>query len=216
MIDAYHSPQAQQLIDAAHAVGARGLTWGSSGNISVRISPTAFLISASGCTLGALTPPHLVLCSLDGTSLVAGRRPSLEVQMHAAAYVARPDIGSVLHGSPFFTTAVASSPLNPDPALTTDTLYYLRTVERVPFALPGSTALADLVGRAARDCDAILLTNHGAVTVGAEPAEAVTRMETLEMLCRLTVLSAIGLPVEPLAPGAAAHMLAHLAGDTPA
>lgn len=211
----------QSLIDAIVAAGRRviekDLTWGTSGNISARVSDTEFLVSASGKTLDSLGRDSLVRCWLDGSFDAApGARPSVETGMHRELYRVRPDAGAVLHASPFYTTLVASSSIDIDPNLMSDTAYYVREVRRAPFKSPGSEELARAAAERAGECNVLLLDNHGALTIGKTPAEAVTRMEALELLCRMLVYGAIGVPLKPLAQEDVDAMLRKLSGHTTA
>jgi L-fuculose-phosphate aldolase len=188
----------EALAAAGREAGRKGLTWGASGNISFRVSTSEFLISASGVPLDRLDSRAAIRCTLDGVVLEGSSRPSVETRMHAEVYRARPEVGSVLHASPFYTTVVAASSLEVDPNLTTDSAYFLRDVRRVPFRSPGSRELAEAAAMVARHCDALLLDNHGALTLGSTPAEAVIRMEALEILCHMLVYASLGIPLRPL------------------
>lgn len=189
---------ADVLIAAGREVGAKGLTWGAAGNISGRLPDGGFLISASGAVLGDLACERLVRCDPDGTPRPGSPRSSVETGLHAAVYHARADVRAILHASPFYATLVASACIPIEPFVTTDTTFYVREVRRVPFCVPGSDELARAVAGHAAGCDALLLDNHGAVTLGATPAAAVTRMEALELLCRLLTYGALGVPLRPL------------------
>ena len=120
------------LIAAGRRVGAKQLTWGTAGNISARV-PGGFVISASGARLDELTPDLLLTCPLEGDLPAGG---SVEAGMHRAVYRARPDVNAVLHCSAFYTTLVACSAIELEPAASTDTLYYLRRLARLPFLRP--------------------------------------------------------------------------------
>ena len=211
-----HEAQAIALVAAGRAVIEKRLTWGTAGNISARLSGSEFLISASGYPLDRLGEESLVRCRLDGAESGHGPRPSVETGMHSAVYAARPDVGAVLHASPFYATLVAASALELDANLTSDTAYYLRVVRRVPFHPPGSAALARAAAEHARGCDVLLLDNHGALTLGASPDEALTRLEALELLCRMLVYGSLGVPLRSLAPGQVEALLAQLAGHATA
>lgn len=207
--------KAQILREAAHEVVRKDLTWGTSGNISCRLSDSEFLISASGEALGELELQDFVRCRCTDqphTIDLKGARPSVEIGMHSAVYRSRPDVEVVLHASPFFTTLVASSSLEPDPNLTTDTAYYLRQIRRVRFQPPGSTQLAHEAAGAAAGCNALILANHGALTVGQSAQEAVSRMEILEILCRMTVYGGLGIPLQALSEEQVARMMRLLEG----
>jgi 3-dehydro-4-phosphotetronate decarboxylase len=183
------------LVAAGRRVGAKGLTWGTAGNLSVRLSGERFAISASGARLDELAPERIVICEGERFE---GARPSVETGLHRAIYRARPDVGAILHASPFHATLVACSDLELDCSASTDTLYYVRRVARVPFLVPGSPELAEATARAAADHDVILLANHGSVVCAPDLDAAVNVTEALELLCRMLVARAQGFPLAPI------------------
>jgi ribulose-5-phosphate 4-epimerase/fuculose-1-phosphate aldolase len=177
----------QELAAAGRVVSSRGLTWGPSGNLSLRLDDASFLLSAHGARLGELGPESTVVCSLETDEWHGERRPSAEVGLHRNAYVTRPDVHAVVHASPVFTTLVACTDVEVDPGLTTDSAYYLRRIARVPRLHPGSPDLAAAVGVALAEADVLLLEHHGTVCVGRSLEQTLVRLECLEFLCRLIV-----------------------------
>jgi L-fuculose-phosphate aldolase len=190
---------AAALISAGRRVGAKQLTWGTAGNVSVRLADGRFAISGSGLRLDELEPDGIVTCELGGEGWEGGCRPSVETGMHRGIYAARPDAGAILHSSAFHTTLVACSAIELETAASTDTLYYLRRIARLPFLVPGSPELASAVAESARDHDVILLGNHGSVVLGRDPAAAVNVAEALELMCRMLVARTQGFPLLPIA-----------------
>jgi 3-dehydro-4-phosphotetronate decarboxylase len=178
---------ARELARAGRLVSSQRLTWGSSGNLSLRLDDERFLITAHGARLGELEPEATVVCALETDEWDGARRPSAEAGLHRNAYRARPDVGAVAHASPVFATLVACTNVDVDPGLTTDSAYYLRRLGRVPRLHPGSAELADAVAAALADADVLLLEHHGAVCVGRSLEETLVRLECLEFLCRLTI-----------------------------
>ncbi len=187
------------LIAAGHRVGAKQLTWGTAGNLSVRLPGGRFAISGSGLRIDELTPDGIVTCEIGGEGWQGSCRPSVETGMHRAIYAARPDTGAVLHSSAFHTTLVACSTIELETPASTDTMYYLRRIARLPFLVPGSPELAAAVAEAARDHDAMLLGNHGSVVLGADLTAAVNVAEALELMCRMLVARTQGFPLLPIA-----------------
>jgi ribulose-5-phosphate 4-epimerase/fuculose-1-phosphate aldolase len=187
------------LITAGRRVGAKQLTWGTAGNVSVRLPDGRFAISGSGHRLDELESASIVACQIASEAWEGSCRPSVETAMHRGIYAARPDAGAVLHSSAFHTTLVACSAIELETAASTDTLYYLRRIARLPFLVPGSPELARAVAEAAREHDAILLGNHGSVVVGRDLAAAVNVAEALELMCRMLVARTQGFPLLPIA-----------------
>lgn len=201
----------RDALDALRAAGrrviARGLTWGTSGNISARLGAERFAISASGAALDELDEERVATCVIAGDEWLGARGPSVETGMHRSIYAARPDVGAIVHASPPHATLVACSALAVDARVMSDTVHYVRRVARVPFHNPGSPELAEAATAAAADCDVLLLDNHGCLCLGATPGEAVTRLEALELLCWMLVAERLGFPLRPLTEAQAAGFL---------
>jgi L-fuculose-phosphate aldolase len=187
------------LIAAGRRVGAKQLTWGTAGNVSMRLPDGRFAISGSGHRLDELTPDSIVTCDVETDGWEGACRPSVETAMHRAIYAARPDVGAILHSSAFHTTLVACSAIELDTAASTDTLHYLRRIARVPFLVPGSPELASAVAEAAAEHDVLVLGNHGSVVVAESLEAAVNVAEALELLCRMLVARTQGFPLLPIA-----------------
>jgi ribulose-5-phosphate 4-epimerase/fuculose-1-phosphate aldolase len=198
------------LIAAGHRVGAKSLTWGTAGNISVRLPDGRFAISGSGYRIDELKPEAIVTCDISTDGWEGACRPSVETGMHRGIYATRPDTGAVLHSSAFHTTLVACSAIELETAASTDTLHYLRRIARLPFLVPGSDELARAVTEAAADHDAILLGNHGSVVLGRDLDAAVNVAEALELMCRMLVARTQGFPLLPIAEELRAASLARM------
>ncbi len=165
-----------------------GLAWGNAGNLSVRLGPELGLITASGTQLGALADDDFAEFAWGGaTPRDLGRKPSKEVPMHRAIYEMRPEIGAVLHASPFYSTLVACSAIELRGDLFVEDMYYLERVARVPYAHPGSAALGDVVREQALAANILLLDNHGVLVFDTSVKEALMSLHTLEMVCRMTL-----------------------------
>lgn len=165
-----------------------GLAWGNAGNISARTEGDRYAITASGTFLGELDAADLIECSLAGEVFgQAGRKPSKETPMHRAIYDNRPEIGAVLHASPFYSTLVACSDIQLPSNSFVETMYYLERVERVAYHHPGSEALGLAVAEKAKSANILLLENHGVLVYDTTIREARMALQTLEMACRMLI-----------------------------
>lgn len=179
----------------------RGLTAGSSGNLSVRLAD-GFLITPTNSSLGRLDPDRLSRLDVEGNS-VAGDPPSKEVPLHLAAYSSRPEAKAVVHlHSPY--SVVVSMLVGTDPgcALPPLTAYYVMRVGRVPvvpYFAPGDPAVAYEVKALMTAHRAVLLANHGSVVAGSSLEDAVYAAEELEATGQLLLLAA-GRPIKVLTP----------------
>jgi 3-dehydro-4-phosphotetronate decarboxylase len=175
-----------QLKTAGRYLLENDLAWGNAGNISARLSYDRYVITASGTHLGELNDGDFVECSLDGP-LPGGRKPSKETPMHRAIYEQRPEIGAVLHASPFYSTLVACADIQLSADLFVEDMFYLEQVERVGYCHPGSTELGEAVRARARQANILLLENHGVLVYDTSLREALMGLQTLEMVCRMMI-----------------------------
>lgn len=167
----------------------RGLVWGHSGNISIKIEPDAFLISAGGTDLGQLHDEDLILCQIEKDSWQGVREPSMETGLHRGIYRACADATSVIHSQPFYSTLVTCSSIDIHTDCLPEAMAYLGEVARVPYHHAGSRELAKATSEMASSSRSLLLENHGVVCWGTSLDEAQLMTEALEFLCRLMVVS---------------------------
>jgi 3-dehydro-4-phosphotetronate decarboxylase len=172
------------------SIFARGLTAGSSGNISVRAGD-GWLMTPTGSSLGRLDPARLSRLDPDGR-LVDGDPPTKESFLHRVMYEERQGTGAVVHLHSTHSVAVSClNEIDPDDVLPPITAYYVMRVGRlplVPYYRPGDLALAEAVRGFAGRHHAVLLANHGPVVAGASLAAAVDAIEELEETAKLYLL----------------------------
>ena len=168
----------------------RRLTFGSSGNISVRIDD-GWLMTPTGSSLGRLDPARLSKLDESG-KLVAGDQPTKESVLHLAMYKERARAGAVVHLHSTHSVAVSCLDcINHEDVLPPITAYYVMrvgTLPLVPYYAPGDKALGDAVGKLAAKHSAMLLANHGPVVAGSSLSAAVDAIEELEETARLYLL----------------------------
>lgn len=194
----------KELIAAAKLTQELGLVVANEGNVSCRLSNGSILISASGRRLGQLSSGDLVeidpevighkgLSASSRRSTPSSPAPSSELRMHLAIYEKRPDVQAIIHAHPLFATLFASSTQEFPLSLTAEGVIVLQRVAYIPFKPPGTEELAQEVGKAFADplVQAALLANHGAVSVGSTPEQALCRMEVLENLARMAWAAAL-------------------------
>nr|MDT0659758.1 aldolase [Micromonospora sp. DSM 115978] len=179
-----------QVVAVGRSLFARRLTFGRTGNVSVR-DGDAILVTPTGISLGALTPDGLSTIDLQGRHL-AGPAPSKEAFLHSAVYRSRPTAGAVIHLHSTHAVAVSClAGLDPDNVLPPLTAYYVMRVGRLPllpYHAPGDALLGPLAEQVAADHHAFLLANHGPVVAGADLAAAADAIEELEETARLYLL----------------------------
>ncbi|MFO1155061.1 MAG: 3-oxo-tetronate 4-phosphate decarboxylase [Rhodospirillales bacterium] len=181
----------------------RGLTAGSSGNISVRLPDECgggWLMTPTNASLGSLDPARLSKIAHDGR-LLSGDKPTKEQPLHTAVYAARNVANAIVHLHSHHSVAVSVlRDIDPERVLPPLTAYYVMRVGRlplVPYFRPGDPAVAEVIGRLAAEATAVLLANHGPVVSGDSLEAAVYATEELEETARL-FLTLYGKPVREL------------------
>lgn len=185
------SAAAASIVALGASLFARSLTFGRTGNLSVRLADDRVLVTPTGVSLGALDPDALSVIDLDGRH-AEGAKPSKEAFLHAAVYRARPGAGAVVHLHSTHAVAVSClADVDPDDVLPPLTAYYVMRVGRLPllpYHAPGDTSLEQLAETTAADHSSFLLANHGSVVAGADLAAAADAAEELEETARLHLL----------------------------
>lgn len=177
----------EELCDTGRSLFGRGLTHGSTGNLSVRVGD-GFVMTPTGSSLGALDPARLSKLDAQGRH-VSGDAPTKESFLHLAVYRERPRANAVVHLHSHWSTAVSVlADTNPDDALPPLTAYYVMrigTLPMVPYHAPGDLSLAEAVRVTATRHHAMLLANHGPVVAGTGLSAATDAVEELEATARL-------------------------------
>ena len=159
------------------------------GNVSAKLEDGTFLATPTGMSKSFITPEKLVHIDKTGKILDAleGYRPSSEIKMHLRCYEEREDVGAVLHAHPPVATgfAVANIPL--DDYSMIETVIALGSIPVTPYGTPSTQEVPDAIAPYLPEHDAMLLQNHGALTVGADVITAYYRMETLELFAKISL-----------------------------
>jgi len=170
-----------QVAHAARGLKSRGLTAGTSGNMSARLGD-GFLVTPTGVAYDALRADDIVRVKADGTPALGGLAPSSEWALHREIYAARPEIDAIAHAHPKSSTALACA-RREIPAF-----HYMvaiaggRTIRCAPYATFGTIELARNAVEALRDRTACLLANHGSIALGPTPERALDLIEEVEWL----------------------------------
>jgi len=169
----------------------RGLTFGSTGNISVRLEGGGWLMTPTNASMGDLDPARLSYLD-DNGELISGDLPTKESFLHVTMYRERADARAVVHLHSTHSVAVAClDGIDPGDVLPPITAYYIMRVGRlplVPYYPPGDKTLADAVGKLAGKHHAVLLANHGPVVAGTSLENAVYATEELEETAKLFLM----------------------------
>lgn len=169
----------------------RGLTHGSTGNISARLADGGWLMTPTGASLGAIDPARLSLLDAQGRH-VGGDKPTKEAVLHTTMYDQRPGAGAVVHLHSTYSVAISCLHHHDHhdilPAITAYSVMRVGALALAPYFPPGDERLAAAVGALAGRHHAILLANHGPVVAGSSLSAATDAIEELEETARLVLM----------------------------
>ena len=178
------------IVQMAKSLFDRGLTFGSSGNISVKMED-GWLMTPTGCSMGNIEPEKISKLDING-NLISGDPPTKESFLHLAMYEKRPQDSAVVHLHSTHSVAVSClDDINPKNVLPPITAYYVMrigTLPLIPYFPPGDIKLAKVVREMASEHHAVLLANHGPVVSGKSLQDAVYATEELEETAKLFLL----------------------------
>ncbi|MEM6487672.1 MAG: aldolase [Pseudomonadota bacterium] len=182
----------EQLCSLARSLFERGLTHGSTGNISSRTPDGGLLVSPTGTSFGRLDPARLSRFDADG-ALIDGDPPTKEMPLHTAFYDTRGSAGAVVHLHCCHSVALSMMPDVDDdnflPPLTPYAVMLLGRVKLLPFFVPGDPAMGAAVRGLAGRRSAVMLANHGPVVAGKTVEAACNAIEELEATARLALMT---------------------------
>jgi len=199
---------AREICRAGRRLAERGLIAGSDGNIAARCGADRVLVTPTGRDKGELAPGDLVEVDLAGRVVRGPGKPSTELDMHLVIFAQRADVWGIVHAHPPVATgfAVAGKMLG-DGSLA-EVVTQFGMVPIVPYGAPGTPELGERVRPFAREHDALLLANHGAVTLGPTVEAACYRMESLEQSARILLVARLLGGARPLSPEEIARLVA--------
>ena len=182
----------EEICALAASMFDRGLTHGSTGNVSARTSDGGLLVSPTGSSFGRLDPGRLARFDAQGRH-VDGDAPTKEMPLHRAFYNTRGTAGAVVHLHGTHSVALSLLPgADPEdflPPLTPYAVMQLGRVRLLPFFVPGDPAMGEAVRGLAGRRTAVMLANHGPVVAGRDVAAACAAIEELEATAKLALLT---------------------------
>jgi len=172
----------KQIVEIGHRIWMRGYVASNDGNITVKLNDDELLTTPTGVSKGFMNVDMIIKVDKNG-KVISGNpkyKPSSEVKMHLEVYKERSDIKSVVHAHPPYATsfAVAGIPLNR--CVLPEAVIVIGAVPTAKYGLPSTMEIPDSIREFIKSSDAILLENHGALTLGSDLLNAYHKMETLE------------------------------------
>jgi len=182
----------ERIVKVGKELYEHGLVTGPTGNISARIPGTdTAIIKPSGVSMGLLKPEELVLVDLQGNKIRGELSLSVETPMHTAIYRARSDVQAVVHTHAPVATAFGIAGVEILPLQIEMFMFIPKGVPIIPFEFPGSKELAEAVQKKIVDFDAVILENHGVVTVGSSIEEACDLNKLIEECAEVQYMATV-------------------------
>lgn len=187
----------KKLVEICHKVYAKGFVAAYDGNISCRTAKNTVLITRSGICKGDVTEKDIVEIDLDGTTISGSQKISTEHKIHIYAYKKRKEVNAVVHCHPTYATAFALIGKGLDNHYLPEVLLTIGKIPLCKYATPSTDEVHKSLDPYINYSWAMLLQNHGAVTLGKNLDDAYYKMEKLEHAAKIILLSkTIGKPRE--------------------
>ncbi len=181
----------QEVAEVARKMAAAGLVSGASGNVSARLPGGAMAVTPMGGRCKETSAEDIVVVDRDLNTVERDLVPSSESLLHASIYVARPDVGGIVHTHAEYSSAVAAAGVDIPPIVDEMVVALGGAVRVSEYAPPASEEVAEKVCLALGKRDAALIRSHGAVAVGASPGSALDTAMLVERAAKIFVLSSI-------------------------
>jgi L-fuculose-phosphate aldolase len=179
----------KQVIEAAQEMERKGLAVGTAGNISLRLKDPGgrelLAITPSGRYYDSLKVDDIVVVDFAGQKVEGELKASIETIMHIKVHQARKKVNAVVHAHPAFCSIIAVARLDIPPLIDEQVIYIGGEIKVAEYALPGTPELAKSVVSALGPRNAVILANHGVLSVGRDMREALTICELAEEMAKI-------------------------------
>ncbi len=159
------------------------------GNLSVRLDDDTILATPTALCKGMLSPDQIVKLDLTGNVLDSEYKPSSEIKMHLAAYNTRPDVRAVVHAHPPISTGFAVAGIPLDQLILAEMVVNFGAIPLAPYYSPSTEELAESVAEKVKCHDAVLMANHGVMTIGPDLYTTYHRLEMVEQFATISLVA---------------------------
>ncbi len=179
----------EEMCEIGRRVYNRGFAAANDGNITVRLNDKEVLCTPTMVSKGFMKPDDICKVDYEGKQLAGKRKRTSEVLLHLAVYKHRPDVRAVVHCHPPHATAFAVAQEPIPKCVLPEVEVFLGEVPTVPYETPGTQKFADTVVPVVKQCNTILLANHGTVTFGPTLENAYFNSEIIDAYCKILILA---------------------------
>ena len=179
----------EQMCEIGRRIYAKGFAAANDGNITIRIGENEVLCTPTMVSKGFLKPEDICKVDMTGKQLAGTRKRTSEVLLHLAIYRERPDVKSVVHCHPPYATAFAVAREPIPKCVLPEVEVFLGEVPIADYETPGTQKFAETIVPFVKDCNTIILANHGTVTFGADVEKAYWNSEIIDAYCKILMLA---------------------------
>lgn len=179
----------REIIEAGRRLYEKDFVASNDGNISARLNDRELLITPTGVSKGFMTPDQILKVDYEGNLISGFMKPTSEMKMHLAVFQCRKDVHAIVHAHPPTATGFAVAGESLDKISLPEVVYNLGQIRLSEYATPTTEEVPQSVAKHITCSDAVLLANHGAITVGESVMDAYYKMETLEAVAKITLVA---------------------------
>jgi len=179
----------KEICEVGRRVYQRGYVAANDGNISVRMEADRVLCTPTGVSKGYLSEDMLAVCDMDGEQIAGSMKISSEIRMHLEIYKLRSDVNSVVHAHPPTATGFAVAGIELTQCVLPEVIVSLGGIPLAAYGTPGGPDIVEPMKPLLRQYDAVLMANHGVVTLGPHVMDAHFKMETVEHFAKIALVA---------------------------
>jgi L-fuculose-phosphate aldolase len=179
----------EQICEMGRRLYNKGFAAANDGNISIRLNAREILCSPTGVSKGFMKPEDMCVVDYEGKQLRGVKKRTSEILMHLAVYKTRPDVGACVHCHPPHATAFAIAHEPIPKCILPEVEVFLGEVPIARYETPGTQKFADTVIPYVKDCNTIILANHGTLAFADTVEKAYFNTEIVDAYCRMLILA---------------------------
>jgi L-fuculose-phosphate aldolase len=179
----------EQICEIGRRIYNREFAAANDGNITIRLNEREILCTPTMVSKGFMKTEDICKVDLEGKQLAGTRKRSSEVLLHLAVYKQRADVNAVIHCHPPHATAFAVAQEPIPKCILPEVEVFLGEVPMAMYETPGTQKFAETIVPYVKDCNTIILANHGTVTFGPDLEKAYFNTEIIDAYCRILILA---------------------------
>lgn len=179
----------REICEVGRRIYQRGYVAANDGNISIRLDTERILCTPTGISKGFMAEDMLAICNMEGQQLAGQMKISSEIRMHLEVYKLREDIRAVVHAHPPTATGFAVAGIELTQCVLPEVVIGLGGIPLADYGTPGGPDIVEPMKPLLREYDAVLMANHGVVTLGKDVMDAHFKMETVEHFAKIALVA---------------------------